>query len=94
MVQHQKRAVEFDLFHLDIGHRGRKHGAAIGLLADIADETLDDFATDTAAFDLREVDLVAFSDLANEAHVVATSIHYIGGAQDLCETKGKCTATL
>ena len=72
MVKHQKRAVEFDLFHLDIGDGSGEHGAAIGLLADIANEALDHLSLYAAALDLGEVDFAAFFNLPNKAHVVVT----------------------
>src|SRR5207302_11259353 len=72
MVKHQKRAVEFDLLHLDIGDGSGEHGAAIGLFADIANEALDHLSLYAAVLDLGEVDFVAFFNLPNKAHVVVT----------------------
>jgi hypothetical protein len=74
MVEVQKRAVVFDLIHLDIGHRSGENSAAIGLLADIANEALDYLSLYAAVLDLGELDFIPFFDLTNKAHVVITRI--------------------
>jgi len=70
-MEHQEGAVEFDLGHLGVGHGGGEDGASVGLLADIADEALDDFAVDAAVFDFGEIDSPGLFELTDKAYVVS-----------------------
>ena len=72
IMQDQQWSINFNLRDLDVGQGSRQHRAAIGLLTDIANETLDNFAFDTPIFNFGEVGFIALFNLTNKAHVVST----------------------
>jgi hypothetical protein len=74
MVQHQQWAIQFDLFHLDLRHRGGQDGASVGFLTDIANESLNHLAADPPVFDLGQIDFPSLFEFTDEAHVVINII--------------------
>jgi len=70
MMEHQKRAIELDLFHLDFGERSGEQGFAIGFATEIADMALDTPALDPLIFDFGEINPALAFNAADKAHSV------------------------
>src|SRR5450759_26213 len=63
--------MQFDPFNPHIRHRGGKDRSAIGFLAHVTNETLNDLPVDALDLDFGQVGSAAFFIFANIAHVVS-----------------------